>query len=105
MFVWTSDFQNPLAHTHFNTFEDEWTSANESPAVRCKNIIFLQLRLRAIITALNWFSANVLPCSVFFNALFHLEADYPAIFHIVTFLPDPETTVGLKNPGVKESDR
>ena len=31
MFVWTSGFQNPLAHTHFNMFVDEWTSANESP--------------------------------------------------------------------------
>ena len=30
MFVWTSGFQNPLAHTHFNMFVDEWTSANES---------------------------------------------------------------------------
>ena len=32
MFVWTSGFHNPLAHTHFNMFVDEWTSANESPA-------------------------------------------------------------------------
>ena len=31
MFVWTSGFQNPLAHTHFNMFVDEWMSANESP--------------------------------------------------------------------------
>ena len=31
MFVWTSGFQNPLAHTHFNMFVDQWTSANESP--------------------------------------------------------------------------
>ena len=31
MFVWTSGFHNPLAHTHFNMFVDEWTSANESP--------------------------------------------------------------------------
>ena len=32
MFVWTSDFQKSLAHTDFNMFVDEWTSANESPA-------------------------------------------------------------------------
>ena len=31
MFVWMSGFYNPLAHTHFNMFVDEWTSANESP--------------------------------------------------------------------------
>ena len=31
MFAWTSGFHNPLAHTHFNIFVDEWTSANESP--------------------------------------------------------------------------
>ena len=31
MFVWTSGFHNPLAHTHFNMFVDEWVSANESP--------------------------------------------------------------------------
>ena len=31
MFVWKTGFQNPLAHTHFNMFVDEWTSANESP--------------------------------------------------------------------------
>ena len=31
MFVWTSGFQNLLAHTHFDMFVDEWTSANESP--------------------------------------------------------------------------
>ena len=36
MFVWTSDFHNPLAHTHFNMFVDEWTSANESPANHLK---------------------------------------------------------------------
>ena len=33
MFVWKSGFQNPLAHTHFNMFGDEWMSANESPGV------------------------------------------------------------------------
>ena len=33
MFVWTSGFQNLLAHTHFDMFVDEWTSANESPAI------------------------------------------------------------------------
>ena len=27
MFVWTSYFQNPLAHTHFNI----WMSANKIP--------------------------------------------------------------------------
>ena len=32
MFVWTSGFQKSLAHTDFNMFVDEWTSANESPA-------------------------------------------------------------------------
>ena len=31
MFVWTSGFQKSLAHTDFNMFVDEWTSANESP--------------------------------------------------------------------------
>ena len=30
-FVWTSGFHNPLIHTDFNMFVDEWTSANESP--------------------------------------------------------------------------
>ena len=34
MFVWTCGFHNPLAHTHFNMFVDEWTSANESPDFR-----------------------------------------------------------------------
>ena len=33
MFVWMSGFQKSLAHTDFNMFVDEWTSANESPAV------------------------------------------------------------------------
>ena len=33
MFVWMSGFHNPLAHTHFNMFVDDWTSANESPAL------------------------------------------------------------------------
>ena len=31
MFVWMSSFQNSFAHTHFNMFADECTSANESP--------------------------------------------------------------------------
>ena len=31
MFVWTSGFQKSLAHTDFNMFVDDWTSANESP--------------------------------------------------------------------------
>ena len=31
MFVSMSGFYNPLAHTHFNMFVDEWTNANESP--------------------------------------------------------------------------
>ena len=31
MFGWTSGFHNPLAHTHFNMFVDEWMSANETP--------------------------------------------------------------------------
>ena len=31
MVVWTSGFHNPLIHTDFNMFVDEWTSANESP--------------------------------------------------------------------------
>ena len=30
MFVWTIGFQNPLTHTHFNMFVDEWTSANDT---------------------------------------------------------------------------
>ena len=34
MFVWTSGFHNPLAHTDFNMFVDEWTSANDSPDFR-----------------------------------------------------------------------
>ena len=33
MFVWTSGFQKSLAHTDFNMFVDEWTSANESPTL------------------------------------------------------------------------
>ena len=31
MFVWTSGFKKSLAHTDFNMFVDEWTSANENP--------------------------------------------------------------------------
>ena len=31
MFVWMSGFQKSLAHTDFNMFVDQWTSANESP--------------------------------------------------------------------------
>ena len=34
MFVRMSGSYNPLAHTHFNMFVDEWTNANESP-VKC----------------------------------------------------------------------
>ena len=30
MFVQTSGFQKSLAHTDFNMFVDDWTSANES---------------------------------------------------------------------------
>ena len=30
MFLWTSGFHNPLDHTHFNMFVDEW-STNQSP--------------------------------------------------------------------------
>ena len=41
MFVWTSGFQNPLAHTHFNMFVDTWTSTNESPAVSTHTIVNL----------------------------------------------------------------
>ena len=33
MFVWTSGFHNPLVHTDFNMFVDEWMSANESPVL------------------------------------------------------------------------
>ena len=57
MFVWTNGYQNPLAHTHFNMFVDEWMSENESPGkwvcnplvsvpflvpvlVQCKGIIY-----------------------------------------------------------------
>ena len=32
LFVWMSGFHNPLVHTDFNMFVDEWTSANENPA-------------------------------------------------------------------------
>ena len=32
MFVWTSGFQNPLVHTDFDMFVDEWTSVNERAA-------------------------------------------------------------------------
>ena len=35
MFVWMSGFQNLLEHTDFNMFVDDWTSANESPALLC----------------------------------------------------------------------
>ena len=38
MFVWTSGFQKSLAHTDFNMFVDEWTSANESPECRVTGI-------------------------------------------------------------------
>ena len=31
MFVWASGFHNPLVHTDFNMFVDEWTSANKIP--------------------------------------------------------------------------
>ena len=31
--MWTSGFHNPLAHTHFNMFVDEWTP-NESPELQ-----------------------------------------------------------------------
>ena len=34
MFVWTSGFQKSLAHTDFNMFVDERTSANESPVFK-----------------------------------------------------------------------
>ena len=44
MFVWTSGFQNPLAHTHFNMFVDEWTSANESPDLLIVKVIKLNDR-------------------------------------------------------------
>ena len=36
MFVWMSGFQKSLAHTDFNMFVDEWTSANESPTLILK---------------------------------------------------------------------
>ena len=39
MFVWMSGFYNPLAHTYFNMFVDEWTSANDSP-IKCIKISF-----------------------------------------------------------------
>ena len=35
MFVWTSGFHNPLVHTDFNMFVDEWMSANESSGLVC----------------------------------------------------------------------
>ena len=34
MFVFTSCFHNPLVHTDFNMFVDEWTSAHDSPDFR-----------------------------------------------------------------------
>ena len=34
MFVWTSGFHNPLVHTDFNMFVDEWMSVNESPVMQ-----------------------------------------------------------------------
>ena len=37
MFVCTSGFQKSLAHTDFNMFMDEWTSANKS---RVGNVIY-----------------------------------------------------------------
>ena len=38
--VWTSGFHNPLVHTGFNMFVDEWMSANESPVrVHCQLMI------------------------------------------------------------------
>ena len=37
MFVWTSGFQKSLAHTDFNMFVDEGTSANES-SVQCISV-------------------------------------------------------------------
>ena len=37
MFVWMSGFQNLLAHTHFDMFVDEWTSANKTPGL-CKYV-------------------------------------------------------------------
>ena len=44
LFVWTSGFHNPLVHTDFNMFVDEWTSANESPGDSyCHNIDFLDV--------------------------------------------------------------
>ena len=38
MFVWTSGFQKSLAHTDFNMFVYEWTSANESPSFNDKKV-------------------------------------------------------------------
>ena len=45
LFVWMSGFHDPLVHTDFNMFVDEWTSANESPAVH----------LSCATTGKNWF--------------------------------------------------
>ena len=39
MFVWTSGCQKSLAHTDFNMFVDEWTSANESSVTLKHNSI------------------------------------------------------------------
>ena len=46
MFVWTSGFQSSLAHTDFNMFVDEWTSANESPDFLFNSIMLFEAHLR-----------------------------------------------------------
>ena len=57
MFVWTSGFHNPLAHTHFNMFVDEWTSANESPVLLCVDNLFVSFVL---------FCADIYSCHLFY---------------------------------------
>ena len=52
MFVWTSGFQNPLVHTDFNMFVDEWMSANESPACPLYQVWFNQANILCIVTRL-----------------------------------------------------
>ena len=50
MFVWTSGFQKSLAHTDFDMFVDEWTSANESP-VQCLIFDEFSVGIRAILSS------------------------------------------------------
>ena len=59
MFVWMNGFQNPLAHTHFNMFVDEWTSANESPVVEAGNMYVICNDTFAYSTRLNPYTSRI----------------------------------------------